>query len=141
MKRNQTYAIDHFTKTVVVTPGFLKRASQFGDEYDLLQRFEAEGLSVRIKHRVRRKKESSKPVLLSYREMQTYISMLDDASEMLTLFETLKESAKARPDRLSHVNQWFRKEFPQYDGIPEFDDEGKIVHNPNPCISALNQAA
>ena len=132
MKRNQTYAIDHFTKTVVVTPGFLKKATQFGDEYNLLQRFEAEGLTVHIKHRVRRKKESSKPVLLSYREMQTYISMLDDASEMMTLFETLKESAKARPDRLSHVNQWFRKEFPQYDGIPEFDDEGKIVHNPNP---------
>ena len=141
MKRNQTYAIDHFTKTVVVTPGFLKKATQFGDEYNLLQRFEAEGLTVHIKHRVRRKEESSKPVLLSYREMQTYISMLDDASEMMTLFVTLKESAKARPDRLSHVNQWFRKEFPQYDGIPEFDDEGKIVHNPNPYISALNQAA
>ena len=137
MKRNQTYAIDHFTKTVVVTPKFMQNASQFGDEYDLLQRFETSGLKIRVKHRTRKKKPDGKPVLLTYKEMETYISMLDDADEMLVSFETLKESAKVRADRLAHVNRWFRKEFPHYDGIPEFDDDGKIVHNPNPSTSSM----
>lgn len=137
MKRNHMYAIDHFTKTVIVTPGFMRKAAQFGDEYDLLQRFESAGLKIQVKQRARRKKSTGKPVLLTYREMKTYISKLDDASEMLMSFKTLTESAKARPDRLAHVNKWFRKEFPCYDSLPEFDEEGKIVHNPNPCPSAM----
>lgn len=34
-------------------------------------------------------------------------------------------------NRLSYVNAWFRNEFPNYDAIPEFDANYRVVHNPN----------
>lgn len=132
MKRNQLYAIDPLAKTVVVTRKFMEKASQFGEEYNLLQRFEKAGLKLSVKQPPRRKKQDSKPAMLTYAEMITYIAMLDDADEMMTQFDTTRESARVRPDRVAYVNNWFRKEFPHYDDIPEFDDDGKIIHNPNP---------
>lgn len=137
MKRNQLYAIDPLAKTVVVTRKFMDKATQFGEEYNLLQRFEKAGLKLNVQQRPRRKKQDDKLVLLTYKEMTTYIALLDDATEMMTLFEATRESGKARPDRVAYVNNWFRKEFPHYDDIPEFDDDGKIIHNPNPIVSEI----
>jgi tryptophanyl-tRNA synthetase len=61
----------------------------------------------------------------------TYIAMLDDADDMMDEFQSVREAAKNRKDRARYVNNWFRNEFPNYDAIPEFDPDFRIVHNPN----------
>ena len=59
MKRNHTYEIDLINKTVVVSKGFMEKATQYGSkEFKLLDNFQKMGL--RIIHQTRTKK-AAKP--------------------------------------------------------------------------------
>ena len=133
MKRTHSYEINPATKMVTVTRKFLENATQYNSkEFKLMMQFERLGLRVvQQKRTVKPRTENSKPRLLTYQMMKDYIAMLDDAEEMKGDFETLCASVKSCPDRLKKVNTWFRKTFPNYDAIPEFDEEYRIVHNPN----------
>lgn len=133
MKRTHTYEINHAKKMVTVTRKFLEEATQYNSkEFKLMIQFERMGLMVVQQRRtVKPRTENSKPRLLTYQMMKDYIDMLDDAEEMNGEFDTLCSSVKKCPDRLKKVNTWFRKTFPNYDAVPEFDEEYRIVHNPN----------
>ena len=135
MKRSRNYEVNFFEKTVTVSRKFMDAATQINsDEFDLLTQFSDLGLRVLVQGRKRRKKpEDGKLPLLTYRMMETYIAMLDDAEEMLDIFQSVKAAAKSRSDKVKHVNAWFRKTFPRYDDVPEFDEDYRIIHNPNPA--------
>lgn len=139
MKYAHAYEVNHLTKTVVVTRRFYDEATQVGtDAYHLMEVFDKSGFAISIYQRAPRTRKTNKPAdsskvpLLTYRMMESYIAMLDDADEMLDVFKSVREAAKSRHDRARYVNNWFRKEFPNYDAVPEFDDNYRIVHNPNP---------
>ena len=92
------------------------------------------GLRVLVENRKRHPKpKAGKLPLLTYKMMQDYIAMLDDAEDMQKEFESVRESSKSRTDRTQYVNSWFRATFPRYDAVPEFDEDYRIVHNPNPA--------
>ena len=135
MKRTHCYEVNHLMKTVVVTRRFLEEASQMGTAAaDLMEQFLDKGFTVSVYQKAPRKAHKAEDgtlPLLTYRMMEGYIAMLDDADDMLDVFKSVKEAAKSRADRARYVNAWFRKEFPNYDAVPEFDDEYRIVHNPN----------
>ena len=135
MKRTHCYEVNHLMKTVVVTRRFLEEASQMGTPAaDLMEQFIEKGFTVTVYHKAPRKAakpENGKLPLLTYRMMEAYIAMLDDAEDMLDVFKSVKEAAKSRSDRVRFVNAWFRNEFPNYDAIPEFDANYRVVHNPN----------
>ena len=138
MKRSHAYEVNHLTKTVVVTRRFFDEATQVGtDAYRLMETFDQNGFNITIYQRAPRTRKPHKPAdpnkvpLLTYRMMETYIAMLDDADDMMDEFQSVRGAAKNRKDRARYVNNWFRKEFPNYDAIPEFDPELRIVHNPN----------
>ena len=128
MKRTHCYEVNHLMKTVVVTRRFLEEASQMGTPAtDLMEQFIEKGFTVTVYHKAPRKAakpENGKLPLLTYRMMEAYIDMLD-------VFKSVKEAAKSRSDRARYVNAWFRNEFPNYDAIPEFDANYRVVHNPN----------
>lgn len=129
------HAVDFTTNTVTVTKKFVMNASQWGsNENNLMKEFQAYGLRIVVETRkthAPKKTDKTKPSLLTYAMMEAYIEMLDVADEMLKEFETVREAAKSRRNRQQYVNAWFRKTFPRYDAIPEFDDENHIVYNPN----------
>lgn len=133
MKRTRNYEVNYLNKTVTVTRKFMDAATQMNsDEFTLLTQFSELGLRVLVENRKRRKKEDGKPALLTYQMMIDYMAMLDDAEVMLEEFGTLRAASRNRPDRTKHINKWFREKFPRYDEVPEFDDDYRIVHNPNP---------
>lgn len=136
MKRNHAYEVNHISKTVTVTRRFLDESTQMGtNAADLMTHFIANGFTVTVYQRAARKPakydETGTLPLLTYRMMETYIAMLDDADEMMAAFNAIREAAKSRHDRARYVNKWFRQEFPNYDGVPEFDENYRVVHNPN----------
>lgn len=135
MKRSRNYEINHLNKTVTVSRKFMDAATQMDNtEFDLLTRFSDMGLRILVEGRKRRTKpQTGKFPLLTYKMMQDYITMLDDAEEMLKEFDAVRKSSKSRTDRTQYVNTWFRNTFPHYDAIPEFDEDYRIVHNPNPA--------
>lgn len=137
MKRCHTYEINHAKKIVTVTRAFMEEATQYNSKaFKLMMQFERLGLRIiQQKRTVKPRTEDSKPRLLTYKMMQDYIAMLDDADTMNGEFDTLCLAVKSCPDRLKKVNEWFRKQFPNYDAVPEFDEDYHIVHNPNPVAA------
>ena len=134
MKKGFEYAVDYRKNVVVVTKRFELSASQWGSaESELMRQFKAYGLSIVVETR---KPRAPKKGMLTYAMMRAYIEMLDVADEMLNEFEAVREVAKSRNNRQQYVNDWFRKTFPQYDAIPELDDDNRIVYNPNANLSA-----
>jgi len=135
MKRSRNYEVNFLSKTVTVSRKFMDAATQINsDEFDLLTQFSDMGIRVLVEGRKRRSKpKDDKLPLLTYKMMQDYIAMLDDAEDMQKEFESIRESAKSRKDRTQYVNTWFRATFPRYDEVPEFDEDYRIVHNPNPA--------
>ena len=138
MKRSHDYEVNHLTKTVVVTRRFCDEATQVGtDTYRLMETFDKGGFTISIyqraprTHKANKSADPNKVPMLTYRMMETYIAMLDDADDMLAEFKSVREAARNRKDRARYVNNWFRNEFPNYDAIPEFDPDFRIVHNPN----------
>ena len=137
MKHGRQYEINHAKKIVTVTRKFLDEAAEFdSDAFKLMMKFEDLGFRVvQQKRTVKPRTEKSKPRLLTYRMMKDYLAQLDDAEAMMGRFETLCDSVKSCPDRLKQVNNWFRETFPRYGTVPEFDEEYRIVHNPNPMAA------
>lgn len=143
MKRSHSYEVNHLTKTVIITRKFFEEATQMGtDAFRLMKEFEANGFNVSIYQRAPRTRKADKAndpnrlPMLTYRMMESYIAMLDDADEMLDVFKSVRQAARSRHDRARYVNKWFRKEFPNYDAVPEFDENYRVVHNPNPVTAA-----
>ena len=135
MKRSRMYEVNYLNKTVTVTHKFMDAATQIDSgEFGLLTQFSNMGLRVLVEGRKRHPKtKNGKLPLLTFKMMQDYIAMLDDAEDMQKEFESIRESSKSRKDRTQYVNAWFRATFPRYDEVPEFDEDYRIVHNPNPA--------
>ena len=143
MKRFHSYEIDPITKTVTITKKFLEEASQIdSQEFELYQKFKAMNLKIIVKSRSTTKKSSSplrplnKPVeekksLIPFAKMAHYISLLDDADEMMDEFDLVRELAKSEEHPRQYVNAWFREQFPRYEAVPEFDENHRVIHNPN----------
>ena len=143
MKRFHSYEVNPITKTVIITKKFLEEASQIdSQEFELYQKFKAMNLKIIVKTRSTSKKSSSplrslnKPVeekkaLVPFAKMAHYISLLDDADEMMDEFDLVRELAKSEEHPRQYVNAWFREQFPNYEAIPEFDENNRVVYNPN----------
>lgn len=149
MKRSHNYEINHNTNTVVVTKKLHDAASQMGsDEYRLFEQFKKLGLSIEIEARIaakpRKAKKSNSPLrslkgnnavktpLIKYEKMALFISLLDDADIMMDEFDDVRRLALTQEHPRKYVNEWFRRTFPRFEELPEFNDEGCAVHNPNP---------
>ena len=138
MKRKHTYEIDLINKTVVVSKKFMDKATQYGsDEFELLDNFQRMGLRIINQTRTTKSKKEESKKLLSYQMMHNYLAMLDDADDMLREFETQRKCYASDNHRLKFINDWFRKECPNYGKVPEFDENYRIVHNPNPVITSI----
>ena len=147
MKRFHSYEIDPITKTVVITKKFLEEASQIdSQEFELYQKFKAMNLKIIVKTRSTAKKSNSplrplnKPVeekkaLVPFAKMAHYISLLDDADEMMDEFDLVRELAKSEEHPRQYVNAWFHEQFPRYEAVPEFDEKHRVIHNPNRIVA------
>lgn len=143
MKRNRLYEVNVLNNTVVVSRRFLDAASQFDSkEYRLYRQFEEMGLKIIVETRTpgRKKNRLLRPLngaaapckpLIPLEKMALYISMLDDADVMMDEFDAVRRAARSMEHPRRYINDWFHKEFPHYDDVPELDDDNRIVHNPN----------
>ncbi len=143
MKKFHSYKVCHERNTVIVTKAFMEKASQFNTtEFDLYRKFQEMGFIIEMKTKSARKKNNSplrplkksdteKKPLIPFVKMAQYISLLDDAEDMMDEFDDVRLCAQSQEHPRQYVNAWFRKQFPHYDEVPEFDEDNHIVHNPN----------
>lgn len=139
MKNVKLYAVDVLSNTVTVTKKFLDNASDIkSEEFKLYKEFKALGFTIIQKTRSA-KKESNSPLrplkpseekkpLIPFEKMAQYISLLDDADEMMDEFDVVRSIAKSEEHPRKYVNEWFREQFPNYGKIAKLDDNNRIVH-------------
>ena len=91
MKHGHTYEINLINKTVVVSKKFMDMATQYGsDEFKLLDNFQKMGLRIINQTRTKKAAKPEEEKLLTYKMMRDYLAMLDDADDMLAMFDTLR---------------------------------------------------
>ena len=64
---------------------------------------------------------------LTYKNMETYIGTLNNAKEMLVLFEKKKSESKASISPYKYVRDWFETQFPDYRNSKVFEEDRKSI--------------
>lgn len=142
MKKEALYAVDVLTNTVTVTKKFLESANTMeGTEYELFKQFKEMGFNIvqRTRKPSTPKKESNSPLrplkpvekkkpLIPFEKMARYISLLDDADEMMDEFDVVRAIAQSEEHPRLYVNEWFREQFPNYGKIAKLDENNRIIH-------------
>lgn len=133
MKKGYQYEINHLTNTVTVTKSFMQNSAYLDTkEYKLMKRFLGMGYKVEIQ-KVKRKSSAKIKDMpkVTYKMMRGYIALCEDAKPMLEEFEKIREVSTKQQKPYQYVLKWFHEEFPNYSELPEFDENLKVVHNPN----------
>lgn len=143
VKKDALYAVDVLSNTVVVTKKFLESANTMeGTEYELFKQFKEMGFNIvqRTRKPSTPKKESNSPLrplnkpteekkpLIPFKKMALYISLLDDADEMMDEFDVVREIAQSEEHPRLYVNEWFREQFPNYGEVAKLDENNCIIH-------------
>ena len=140
MKNSKLYVVDVLSNTVVLTKKFLENASDIkSEEFKLYQEFKALGFTIVQKTRSAKRENNSplrplnkpteeKKPLIPFEKMAQYISMLDDAEEMMDEFDIVREIAKSEEHPRKYVNEWFREQFPAYGKVAKLDENHRIIH-------------
>ena len=62
--------------------------------------------------------------------MKQYISCLAESETYQKQYETVCEAAKSYNNPIIKVRKWFNTTFPNYNKLPEFDENGRIIVTP-----------
>jgi len=139
-KKEALYTVDVLSNTVTVTKKFLEFARDIkSEEFELFQQFKALGFTITQRTRTAKKENNSplrplnkpteeKKPLIPFEKMAQYISMLDDAEEMMDEFDIVREIAKSEEHPRKYVNEWFREQFPTYGKVAKLDENHRIIH-------------
>ena len=112
--------VDYINKKIVLTKAFVKAMENMNSEEfrtycaitERFPKFEVLGRT----HRSPSKPNKNKR--LTYENMERYISVFDNADELLADYYTVIELSKAQTSRYHYVRDWFVKQFPDYKKLP-----------------------
>ena len=123
------YEIDIATNTLYMNYKFYKKASTdiFSVEYKIFQQVKKDNPNVKIEVKAGRKQTTcNASKRLTYANMEKYISVQDNADELMVFFEKAKVESKKEASPYAFVRDWFVKQFPNYQECKVFERE-KII--------------
>jgi hypothetical protein len=125
------YKILFAENTVIMNHKFAAAAAQCDTkEYDLMKIIRTDFPGMKEVVVSGRECHKAKPNhRLTYRNMETYISVYENAQELLEVFESVKAMSKATASPYKYVCDWFKAQFPDYKKTPLFKD-GELVAAP-----------
>ena len=137
MKKNAQYEVNFAANTIIVTKKFREAASVIGTpEFNTM--VELRKLNMPITERVVKRTRSEER--WTYARMMDYIRNTEDASLHMEDYRTLKDAVG-----YMKVWAWFKKTFPNYNAVPELNEDHKIVVTPadyrsDECVAENNDA-
>lgn len=122
------YKIDYATNTLYMNYKFASAAMVYNTaEYNRIQDIRKDFPNIRIITRAGRKKTTCNASKnLTYKNMEKYISVQDNAEELMAAFEIAKQESKCQTSRYAYVRNWFVTQFPNYKENKIFDGD-KII--------------
>ena len=129
MKRSVGYFIDYTTNTITITRKFYEQAGDLTntEATELMKRLRELGMKIVVQPKREQKVSGSR---MTYAKMEKYILCVADSDQYLAEFEAVKTVASSQGNAHAYVWKWFKKTFPNYNEVPEFDEELKIVVTP-----------
>lgn len=126
---NSTYKIDFINNTLVMSKAFEAAASNPNSgEYKLLQQLRADFPGLTIARKTRRASKKAQPTKnLTYANMQKYMSVFENADELLAQFEAVKTCSQGQSNHYKYVKEWFVTQFPKYKELPDFSEKAPKV--------------
>ena len=121
------YFIDFSKNIITVSRSFFDEAAKDTESAAYKKMLELRSLGMNIKIAA---KKRSKKGHLSYDKMQKYIDCLVDAKVYKDEFEAVRKVSKGQKNPYQYVLKWFENRFPNYAGIPEFDEKFHVVNTP-----------
>ena len=64
---------------------------------------------------------------MTYANMEKYMSVFQNANELLAQFEVVKRQSKLEKSPYQFVLSWFVEQFPDYQELPDFNEKAKNV--------------
>ena len=124
-----TYKIAFVNNTLTMTKAFEDAASNpTSQEYKLLQQIRADFPGLTIIRKTRRAPKKARPTKnLTYKHMEQYMSVFQNADKLLAQFEVVKECSKQQPSPYKFVRDWFEAQFPKYREQPDFSPNASKV--------------
>ena len=124
-----TYKVDFVNNTLTMTKAFEDAASNpTSQEYKLLQQIRADFPGLTIIRKTRRAPKKARPTKnLTYKHMEQYMSVFQNADKLLAQFEVVKECSKQQPSPYKFVRDWFDAQFPKYREQPDFSPNASKV--------------
>lgn len=143
MKNIRGYKIDFGSRVMVVNYKFAKAASQYGSpEYELMKTILSEFPDMTVVEAAgRHNKTCHHDKNLTYKNMETYISIQPNADELMAAYWIARTEAAPQTSQYAYVRKWFISQFPKYDEVPLFsEDETTVVEMNAECPSPARAA-
>ena len=122
------YEIDFVTNTLYMNYQFAKATKECDTEaYEIMKKITTDFPNIKIVTKAGRKQTTcNASKRLTYANMEKYISVQDNADELMASFEIAKIESKCASSPYAFVREWFVKQFPNYQECKTFERE-KII--------------
>lgn len=123
------YKIDFVNNTLTMSKAFEEALNNpASEEYKLLKRLRADFPSLTIIRKTRRASKKARPNKnLTYKHMEQYMSVFQNADELLAQFNAVKRCSLAQNNPYKFVLDWFKAQFPHYKEQPDFGNNAPKV--------------
>lgn len=125
------YKIDYVNNTLTISKAFEDAAAvPYSEEYKLLLQIRADFPNLTVVRKARRASATKKyNKNMTYANMEKYMSVFQNAAELLAQFAVVKRQSKLEKSPYQFVLSWFVKQFPDYQELPNFSDNATNVIN------------
>lgn len=120
--KNNTYKIDFVNNTLTMSKAFEEALNNpASEEYKLFLQLRADFPGLTIIRKTRRASKKTSPNKnLTYKHMEQYMSVFQNADELLAQFDAVKRCSLGQSNPYMYVLDWFKKQFPKYKELPDF---------------------
>ena len=121
-----TYKIDFVNNTLTMSKAFEDALNNpNSQEYKLFLQLRADFPGMTIIRRAPKKARPTKN--LTYKHMEQYMSVFQNADELLAQFKVVRECSKQQSSPYKFVRDWFEDQFPKYKELPDFGNNAPKV--------------
>ena len=123
------YKIDFVNNTLTMSKSFEDALNNpASEEYKLWKQLRADFPSMTIIRKTRRTSKKARPNKnLTYKHMEQYMSVFENADELLAQFEVVKTCSLGQSNHYKFVLDWFKAQFPNYKKQPDFSNNASKV--------------
>lgn len=132
------YQINYATNTITITKSFNDKANNLeGEAFNTMMTLRSLNMQIVIEEPAPRKK-SFRP---TYKQMENYISCLAEREHYMKEYQTICKKSESNRNKYQAVLNWFRATFPDFEKVPTFNEDFKIIVTANKSEQADTSSA